>query len=174
MSDMMRRLVIVTLAMLGVSCGDPSTRAASSTAASGFTGDDIQVRGTLAEAAPRAERLLVFAYTSPVGHAVPNAGEPTSLSNIAPDRSFLLSGVPPGDATIMFLIDAKNDGVIDPGDSVATLDDPDHALAGLKPGDEVVIEDVTIPPSQGKAIATSIAVKRAAPAESAPASPPAP
>jgi hypothetical protein len=154
----MTRIVAIAALVMAVGCGDvpPATSATQGGAAAA----GVQISGTIAEGITDTDKLLVFVYARH-GERSGAGGEPTSLSNVAPDRSFLLSSVPPGDASILFLIDAKADGVIDPGDSVATLDDPERALLGLQPGDEVILNEVTIRAAQGKATAASITVKRA-------------
>ena len=158
----MNRVALTTLTLL-IACGDVP-RGASSPQGSGGGADTeaVEIHGTVAAGGPDLGKLLVFAYANMAGRTAPGAADPTSLSNVSADRSFSLSSVPPGDATILFLIDAKSDGVIDPGDTVAVLDDPEHALVGLRAGDEVLLQDITIDATHGKAAAVSITVKRAA------------
>jgi hypothetical protein len=157
----MTRLVVTALVVLIAGCGEAGPSGTGAVGAGGAF-EAVEIRGNVSPGGPAANKLLVFAYANLEGQAAVPSGEPVSMSNVAADRSFALTSVPAGDATVLFLVDAKSDGVIDPGDSVAALDDPEHALTGLKAGDEVVLQDISINVAQGKATAAAINVKRAA------------
>jgi hypothetical protein len=152
----MKRLPLLVFALV-LGCGNGDASAPARLQAGIGTPEGVEIQGTIAAGGPDIQKLLVFAYAN----AATVGSDPASLGAVSLDRSFALSNVPAGDATILFLIDAKNDGVIDPGDSVATLEDPERQLAGLKAGDIVLLQDVTINAAQGKAAAAAITVKHA-------------
>jgi hypothetical protein len=158
----MKRLTLLALAF-ALGCGDaPAPELGRSQAAAGAA-DTVEIQGTVAPGGPALEKLLVFGYVN----GTRPGGEAASLSAVGPDRSFALTNIPPGDATVLFLIDAKNDGVIDPGDSVAALEDPQHQLRGLKSGDSVFLPDVVINAATAKATAAITVKQGEAPAATA-------
>jgi hypothetical protein len=164
---MTRWFLLLPLALMA--CGDVPNSGTSQLGSASGAPDSLGIHGNIAPGGVEIEKVLVFAYASLDGKAAAARGTPTSLSAVATDRTFTLGSVPPGDATILFLIDTKSDGVIDPGDTVAVLDDVEHALSGLKAGDEVILQDVAIDAARGRATAAAIVVHRAAaPTEAAP------
>lgn len=172
----MKRLLPILFALLAA-CGE-GPPAPSSAASGGGAQAGVQITGNVAQG---KGRLLVFVYVNLPPDVTPAAAEPTSVAGVALDRRFALGEVPPGNVTVLVLVDNGNDGAIDPGDPIALLNDPEHRLSGLQAGDQVTIRDLAVDAANGRATAASIDVKRTqvaaaavAPTSGAPATAPAP
>ena len=148
-------------------CGDSASshlETSNSAVVAGPIG--VEISGNLAGAGGGS--ILVFAFAGLPKGQDPSQAEPLSVGSVGPDGEFLISN-PAGEMlTVVFLSDAANDGVIDPGDPVAVLMDPNHQLTDLRDGDRINLSDVQLAFATRRAIAASIEVARA------PAVPPTP
>lgn len=121
---------------------------------------DADISGNFADEIGTDSSLLVFAYKDLPQDIDPARREPLSVGIVGPDGTFGLSSPPAHKLTIVFLADAANDGVIDRGDQIAILLDPDQQLSNLQQGDQVQLSDLRIDFSFGRAVADSIEVVR--------------
>lgn len=129
------------------------------------TGPGVEITGNVIN----GESLLVFAFLRSGDNA---SDEPVSVGIIDDEGQFTLSGLPAGRIGITFLADGTNDGVIDPGDPIASLADPDQQLQDLHEGDHVHLADVQLDLVHKRAVADVIEVNGAS--DSAPESTPTP
>lgn len=143
------------LLILAVSsgCGDESGTPADFTASELHT-DGVELTGNLANA-PDAQSVLVFAFLRSGEEA---SDEPISVGIVDEQGGFVLSGLPSGKIGLTFLADGANDGVIDPGDPIAHLADPDQQLQDLQSGDGVHLTDVQLDFRHKRAVADLIEV----------------
>ena len=147
-----RLLCVVAMAS---ACGGPAPRGAQS----GIAATDVEVTGRGTERGARGS-ILVFAYADLGPNESPAGREPTSVSTVAQDGSFVIEAAPGAPLSVVFLADNLNDGVIDEGDPIATLSSPE--LATLQAGDQVRIGDAKINFAAHRVDAT-VEVVRAAP-----------
>jgi hypothetical protein len=150
-------------------CGDES-----GTTNSGFTASEsqtagVEVAGNVASGA-ESQSILVFAF---LRSGEEGGDEPVSVGIVDEEGQFMLSGLPSGKIAITFLADGANDGVIDRGDPIANLPDPDHQLDDLQSGDRVHVTDIHLDFRTKRAVADAIEVTHAGDSE-APQSTPTP
>jgi hypothetical protein len=163
-SDWMRfRIYVVSLVVFAPlvvfsGCGDEtgvsSGSSTSLTAPELEVGPGVEVKGNVIN----GESLLVFAFLRSGENA---SDEPVSVGIIDEEGRFRLAGLPSGRIGITFLADGANDGVIDDGDPIANLTDPDQLLEDLQSGDRVQVTDVQLDLVSKRAVADSIEVGRA-------------
>ncbi|RMF21521.1 MAG: hypothetical protein D6760_09305 [Deltaproteobacteria bacterium] len=114
----------------------------------GPSSDTITVSGTINNTTPvNATRdIVVFVYTDLADPGTFSSfGDAESVVVAAGSTSFELSGVSPGDLTVVFLLDESTpDGTIDPGDLYATLDDPSGFLESVPGNRRVELDAVDI------------------------------
>jgi hypothetical protein len=101
----------------------------------------VEVAGRVAQRGTRGS-VLVFAYTDLAAGEAPAGREPASIGTLAPDGTFDVAVPASGSLTLVFLADGANDGVIDGGDPIALLSNPE--LADLQVGDRVQVSDAKI------------------------------
>jgi len=139
-------------------CGDGGAMPVATGNAPVAAGTGAEITGNLAAArGPEETSLLVFAYPK---QADPVAAEPLGIGAVDAGGGFTLSGLDGQALTIVFLDDAASDGVIDPGDAIAVLGDPNHQIEGLPAGGRVVLADVRLDFDQKRAVAATIEVIR--------------
>ena len=143
---------------VGVGCGGGGTQFESA----GFPSlpADVEVHGNIKLADSDTDSVVVFGFVDLPLNANVSTEEPTSVGSIRPDGQFELSVTPGQRLTIAFLADASHDGVVDPGDPVATLVDRDVQLRDLVAGDSVDLQDVQISFGTGEAVPSAIEVLR--------------
>ena len=146
--------LICLLAIAGA-CGGPAPRGAQPV----DSATDVEVTGRVTERGARGS-ILVFAYADLGPTESPAGREPTSVSTLAQDGSFVIEASPGAPLSVVFLADNLNDGVIDEGDPIAMLNSPE--LANLQAGDRVRIGDAKINFAAHRVDAT-VEVERAAP-----------
>ncbi|RMD81422.1 MAG: hypothetical protein D6815_11845 [Candidatus Dadabacteria bacterium] len=139
----MKSILALCLAVLAAACGEGTL-----VFGVGPKEDSISVTGTINNVTPpNATRdIVVFVFT--------NLRDPGTFRSFTDAESvvvasgsnqFTLSGVSPGDLTVVFLLDdVTPDGSIDPGDPFATLEDPNRVLENVSGGRTVQIEAVDI------------------------------
>ncbi len=114
----------------------------------GPSNDSVTVSGTINNTTPvNATRdIVVFVYTDLVDPGTfLSFGDAESVVVAAGSSSFELTGVSPGDLTVVFLLDdATPDGAIDAGDMYATLDDPSGFLESVPGNRRVELDAVDI------------------------------
>jgi hypothetical protein len=118
-------------------CGGPTPRAVQLADSAA----DVEVTGRVTQRGTRGS-VLVFAYSDLSPTDSPVGREPVSVSALGQDGAFALEAAPGTPLTVVFLADNLNDGVVDDGDPIATLNRPE--LAELQPGDRVRIDDARV------------------------------
>jgi hypothetical protein len=131
----------IGLLVIAAGCGGGSRSAGSGVAATGSAASNVEVAGQVAERGTRGS-VLVFAYTDLAAGEAPAGREPASIGTLAADGSFDLSVPGGGSLTLVFLADGSNDGVVDDGDPIATLNSQE--LANLQAGDRVQVGDAKV------------------------------
>lgn len=149
------RIFLIPVIFLGlvVGCGDESGTVSNLPVAEFQTGE-IDLSGNIANA-PETQSILVFAFLRSGENA---SDEPVSVGIVDEQGQFVVSGLPPGQIGVTFLADGANDGVIDRGDPIANLADPDQQLNGLHSGDRVNLADVQLDFAKKRAVADAIEV----------------
>jgi hypothetical protein len=144
--------------LVGVSsgCGDEAGTAGGFNVAESQAAG-VELSGNIANA-PDSQSILVFAFL----RSGENAGdEPVSVGIVDEQGGFILSGLPSGRIGLTFLADGANDGVIDSGDPIAHLADPDRHLDDLQGGDQAHLTDLQLDFRNNRAVAGAIAVTHA-------------
>jgi hypothetical protein len=151
------------LCLLIVGCGDGTIQFGGGAGTNGKPRDTIVVQGNIRDVNPQVAGAdtVVFVYTDLQDPGVFNQYSKQRSVAVASDAQttdFSVTQVKKGNITIVFLQDhASNpDGTIDPGDSYATLDDPDKILRSAKNGQTFQITDVDIDFQRGTANAVNI------------------
>ena len=154
-SRLPRGLSLLTLGLLAA-CGDGSSVPTQTTSAQQQYPSGVEISGNVLHYEAGGS-ILIFAMSE--------AQEPVSVGVIGNDGAFTLSALPAGSLGLVFLDDKSSDGVIDKGDPVATLDDPN--LRGLQEGDRVHVTDVGLNFRGHKATAARVEVEHAGGSEPA-------
>jgi hypothetical protein len=154
-----RLALLILLLSFGVlsACGDGSGTTLEGFAASESQPAGVEITGIVANL-PESQSLLVFAFLRSGENA---SDEPVSVGIVDGEGQFALSGLPPGKVSLTFLVDGANDGVIDPGDTITHLVDPDQQLEGLQDSDQVHLLDIHLDFNANRAVADAIEVTRA-------------
>jgi hypothetical protein len=145
---------LVSLGFLS-GCGDESGTLVGSPASESQVAG-IELGGNVVNP-PESQSILVFAFARS-GEAA--SDEPVNVGLLDEQGQFTLSGLPSGRIGLTFLADSANDGVIDSGDPVAHLADPDQQLEDLRSGDRVQLTDVQLDFRHNRAVAGAIEVAR--------------
>ena len=122
---------------------------------------DVEIHGNVKLAETDADSIIVFGFVDLPGRGNIATEEPSSIGSVRPDGRFELSAAPGKKLTIVFLADAANDGVVDSGDALAVLADPEAQLRDLAAGDSVEVVDVQVDFASGEAKPAAIEVLRA-------------
>jgi hypothetical protein len=127
--------------LLVLACGDGASTVDESSLPSLGSSSGIELTGTVAQGESRPS-LLVYALVQSAepGDATGPRSPVVGIVNL--QGEFILSRVPPGNVSIVFLDDTASDGVIDEGDPTAML--ADEALHGLRHGDRVNLVNVRL------------------------------
>jgi hypothetical protein len=134
-------------------CGDESVTTDGFTA-SGSQTAGVELTGNVASGT-ESQSVLVFAFLRS-GEAA--GDEPVSVGIVNEDGEFALSGLPSGKLGVTFLADGANDGVIDRGDPIAILADPEQQLDDLQSGEGVHFTDIQLDFGSKQAVADAIEV----------------
>jgi hypothetical protein len=134
--------------------------------------DTTTVRGNISDLNPQVAGadIVVFVFTGLVDDGTFEHFEKQRSVAIASDADpmeFTVTQVANGNVTVVFLQDeaSEPDGRIDPGDPIATLDDPDEVLSDVKNGETIEITDVDVDFTAGSADAEVIRSIREEPAQ---------
>ena len=127
------------------------------------TPDTVRVEGNVRDLNPQVAGadVVVFVFTGLVDDGTFDQFEKQRSVAVASDANpieFAVTQVKSGDLTVVFLQDqvSEPDGHIDPGDPIATLDDPDGILSGVRKGETIDVTDVDIDFTTGSAEAENI------------------
>jgi hypothetical protein len=153
-------LVCTVISCLFLGCGGGGTQFESTSFST--LPVDVEVRGNVRLTDADAGSIVVFGFVDlpPTGSVTTE--EPTSIGSVRPDGRFELSAPPGNTLTVAFLADAANDGVVDSGDAIAVLLDPEAQLRNLTAGDSVDLLDVQVDFASGEALPTAVEVTRVA------------
>lgn len=156
-----RHLAPLLAISLLAACGEGASTSSESSFASLSTPAGAEISGDVAQDGSRPA-LLVFALVT-AGPASDSAEEPQqpSVALVGDEGEFVLSGVAPGSASLVFLDDSASDGVIDDGDPVAVL--RDENLRDLHAGDRVHLVNVHLDFHTQQAAAEQVEVTAADP-----------
>jgi len=147
-------------------CGDESGTTFEGLAVSESPARGVEISGNVANL-PDSQSVLVFAFVRSGENA---SDEPACVGIVDGEGQFTLSHLSAGKISLTFLSDGANDGVIDPGDPITHLVDPEQQLADLQDGDRAHLLDVQLDFNSHRAVADAIEVTRAV-GSAAPATP---
>jgi hypothetical protein len=110
--------------------------------------EDTTVQGNLFNVRPVTSRpILAFVFVDLQDPGIFQDFRDAEVATIKDDRTFTVSHLAAGDLTIVFLLDqagVNQDGTINPGDPIATFQDPTGRLRGLSAVTEVELEDIDV------------------------------
>lgn len=156
-----RRSALCALLLL-LGCGDGDSARFQVSAPLEMSGG-LGISGNLAANGGAANSVLVFTFANLRTEVDPAEEEPICVAIVEEDNKFVFSSQTGDTLTVVFLADDASDGVIDPGDPVAVLLDPDQQLRDLREGDQVNLVDVQLDFTTRHAVAASIEVVRSTP-----------
>jgi hypothetical protein len=151
---------LLALAAL-VACGEGASTLNESNLSSLAAPSGVEISGTVSTEGSRPA-LLAFALVEPPAGTDPQQPQqPPSVGVVGDQGEFVLSGVAPGTASVIFLDDAASDGVIDEGDPTAVL--TNDALRNLQDGDRVNLLGVHLDFNTQQATVDQVEVSQAGP-----------
>jgi hypothetical protein len=110
--------------------------------------EDTIVQGNLFNVRPVTTRpILVFVFVDLQDPGIFQDFRDAEVAELKDDRTFTVPHLAAGDVTVIFLLDqagVNQDGTIDPGDPIATFQDPAGRLQNLSAATEVLLEDVDV------------------------------
>jgi hypothetical protein len=110
--------------------------------------ENTTVQGNIFNLRPATSRPLVaFAFVNLRDPGVFQDFDDAEVGTVVKDRIFRVTHLAAGDLTVVFLLDnagVNQDGTIDPGDPIATFQDPQRILHNLSANTEVTLEDVDL------------------------------
>jgi hypothetical protein len=126
--------------------------------------EDTIVRGNIFNLRPATSRpIVVFVFVNLRDPGIFQDFDDAEVAAVAANRTFTVTHLAAGDLTVVFLLDqagVNQDGTIDPGDPIATFQDPTGRLHNLSANTDVTLEDVDVTfnlsaPDTGTAIVES-------------------
>jgi len=110
--------------------------------------EDTIVRGNIFNLRPATSRPIVaFVFVNLRDPGTFQDFDDAEVAAVIADRTFTVTHLAAGDLTVVFLLDqagVNRDGTIDPGDPIATFQDPTDRLHNLSANTEVTLEDVDV------------------------------
>ena len=110
--------------------------------------EDTTVHGTVFNIRPATSRpIVVFVFVDLRDPGTFQDFRDAEVALVKDDRTFTVTHLAAGDLTIIFLLDqvgVNQDGTIDPGDPIATFQDPAARLKHLSAATTVLLEDVDL------------------------------
>jgi hypothetical protein len=178
--------VAVVGALCAAACGDGQAPPTEIGTVGGMSVAGTEVVGNLvSQDVKQDESVVVFAYPADSDLSKAARGrrddsisagqidqEPLSVGVVDREGAFAMSGLEAPALSIVFLTDGASDGVIDPGDAVALLGDPNDQLSELQAGDRIILEDIRLDFERKRAVAAHIEVIRFTPPAPTPTSAP--
>jgi hypothetical protein len=110
--------------------------------------EDTIVRGNIFNLRPATSRpIVVFVFVNLRDPGTFQDFDDAEVAAVAANRTFTVTHLAAGDLTVVFLLDqagVNQDGTIDPGDPIATFQDPAGRLHNLSANTDVTLEDVDV------------------------------